>query len=334
MEPTVLPPQLDTPADLRIDVVGPDEYVREVLPLSAAVWAGARTFDEYVAEFRATAGSGWGKRRFRTVGLRIGGALVASCKRYERELRCGERTYRAAGIGAVFTPEALRGRGYATALIAAFLDAERDAGTDLAYLFSDLHPAFYARLGFVALPSRTFALRADTLPADRVEVAVLTDGDSAAVRRVFDALDARRPFAFARRPLDWEWQRLRSVSGESAAQLIRLGVRRGRALGAYVAGRRIPAADAFVLEELAFAREDDARHVAPLLRAAAGDLRTIRGWLPPAVAREVLPRGAVRPRSGAIAMLVPLSAGFRAAFRERTPDKRNPADPYWSTDHI
>lgn len=322
-----------TPDDLRLDVVAPDDYVREVLPLTSALWAGARTFDEYAAEFRATAGSGWGKRRFRTVGLRIGGALVASCKRYERELRCGERTYRAAGIGAVFTPEELRGRGYATALIAAFLDAERNAGSDLAYLFSDLHPAFYARLGFVALPSRTIALRADTLPADRVEVAVLTGDDAAAVRRVFDALDAHRPFAFVRRPLDWEWQRMRAESGEHTAQLIRLGVRRGRSLGAYVAGRRIPAADAFVLEELAFAREDDARYVAPLLRAAAGDLRTIRGWLPPAVARDALPRGAVRPRGSAISMFIPLSARFRTAFRARE-TRRESADPCWNTDQI
>jgi len=323
-----------TPQDLRLDVVASDDYVRDVLPLTSALWAGARTFDAYAAEFRATAGSGWGKRRFRTVGLRIGGALVASCKRYERELRCGERTYRAAGIGAVFTPEELRGRGYATALIAAFLDAERDAGSDLAYLFSDLHPAFYARLGFVALPSRTIALRADTLPTDRVEVAVLSDDDAPAVRRVFDALDARRPFAFVRRPLDWEWQRLRAASGEHAAQLIRLGVRRGRSLVAYVAGRRIPAADAFVLEELAFAREDDARFIAPLLRAGAGDLRTIRGWLPPAVARETLPRGAVRPRTTAITMLAPLSARFRTAFRARETPRREAADPCWNTDHV
>jgi predicted N-acetyltransferase YhbS len=322
------------PHDLRLETVTPDEYAREVLPHTAELWAGARSFDEYVAEFRAAAASGWGKRRFRTVGLRVGGALVATCKRYERELRCGERANRAAGIGAVFTPAALRGRGYATALIAAFLDAERAAGTDLAYLFSDLYPAFYARLGFVALPSRTIALRAGTLPADRIEVAVLTGDDAVAMRRVFGALDARRPFAVARRPLDWEWQELCATSNVHPARLIRLGVRRGRALRAYVTGRRIPTADAFVLEELAYARDDDARFIAPLLRAAAGDLRTVRGWLPPTVARESLPRGAVRPRSTAIAMVAPLSASFRAALRAQPPDKRSAADPYWSTDHI
>ncbi|HEV2740078.1 MAG TPA: GNAT family N-acetyltransferase [Candidatus Elarobacter sp.] len=319
---------------IRLQIVAPEDYVRDVLPHSHTLWAGTRTFERYAGEFRATANSAWGKRRFRTVGLHVDGELVASCKRYERVLRCGERGYKAAGIGAVFTPEPLRGRGYATALLGALLDAERDAGTDLAYLFSDIHPAFYERLGFVALPSRTITLRADALSAQRIEVAALADTDAASVRRVFGALDARRPFAFARTALDWEWQRLRSASLEHGAPLVRLGVRRGRALAAYVTGRRIPAADAFVVDELAFARVDDAPLIAPLLRAGAGDLRTVRGWLPPAIARDALPRGAVRARKDAIAMLVPLSAPFRAAFRAHATDPREHADPCWSTDHI
>ena len=319
---------------IRLDVVAPDDYVRDVLPHSSVLWAGARSFDEYAAEFLATANSAWGRRRFRTLGLRIGGELVASCKRYERVLRCGARAYKAAGIGAVFTPDALRGRGYATALLGAMLDAERGAGTDLAYLFSDIHPAFYQRLGFVALPSRTITFRADTLSAQRIEVVALTETDAASVRRVFGSLDARRPFAFARAPLDWEWQRLRAASREHAAQLVRLGVRRGRTLAAYVIGRRIPEADAFVVDEFAFARDDDALLIAPLLRAGAGDLRTIRGWLPPAIARDALPRGAVRVRKDAVAMVLPLSAAFRAAYRAQATDRRDNADPCWSTDHV
>lgn len=312
-----------------------EEYVREVLPESQAVWAGARTFTEYVDEFRATASSSWGQRRFRTLGLRIGGELVASCKRYDRVLRCGARMYRAVGIGAVFTPEPLRGRGYATALLGALLDAERDAGSDLAYLFSDIHPAFYERLGFVALPSRTIALRADTLSAARIEIATLDARDATAIRRVFEQLESRRPFAFKRTPLDWEWQRLRNGSREHLAALTWLGVRRGRSLLAYVAGRRIPSADAFVLDEFAFAAEEDARCVAPLLRAAAGDLRRIRGWLPPEIARDALAAGAVRRRRDAIAMLIPIGAAFRAAWHDTAQRIiASRADPCWSTDHI
>jgi hypothetical protein len=172
------------------------------------------------------------------------------------------------------------------------------------------------------------------LPAERVEVSVLGERDRTAVRRVFDALDARRPFAFARTPLDWEWQRLRDASREHANGVVRLGVRRGRTLAAYVTGRRVPSADAFALDELAFGRDDDRHLIAPLLRAAAGDLRTIRGWLPPALARDALPRGAVRPRKEAVAMVIALSAPFRAALRSYRSEPRDRADPCWSTDHI
>ncbi|MDB5027171.1 MAG: hypothetical protein JWO66_860, partial [Candidatus Eremiobacteraeota bacterium] len=76
---------------IRLRVIEPADYARDVLPYSASLWAGARTPDEYVAEFLATARSGWGRRRFRTLGLWVDGELVASCKRYERVLRCGER---------------------------------------------------------------------------------------------------------------------------------------------------------------------------------------------------------------------------------------------------
>lgn len=320
---------------LKLTTLAPERYVREVLPLSRELWAGARSFEQYADDFRGAAAM-WGTRRFRTVGLEVDAALAASCKRYERVLRCGERAYRAAGIGAVFTPPDLRGRGYATALLGALLDAERAAGTDLAYLFSDIHPAFYERIGFVALPSRLIALRADRLPAQRTAVVTLDhDEHAAAMRRCFEQCEARRAFAFRRTTLDWEWLRLRRGAPEYAGAQLALGVLRGRSLAAYVSGRRVPGADAFALDEFAYAREDDAPLVAPLLRAAAGDLRKIQGWLPPAPARDALPAGAVRRRIGATAMLVPLSNGFRAAWRNAAPQLRQGrADAYWAGDHV
>jgi hypothetical protein len=60
----------------------------------------------------------------------------------------------------------------------------------------------------------------------------------------------------------------------------------------------------------------------------------VRGWLPPAVAREGIPLGAVRPRKDAVAMAIPLSTAFRSALRERGPAARERADPCWSSDHI
>jgi predicted acetyltransferase len=320
---------------VRLTTLPPDAYVRDVLPHSASLWTGERTYDEYVDDFRLLSASGFGRRRFRTLGLTVDGVLGASCKRYQRELRCGDRMLRAAGIGAVFTAPELRGRGYATALLGALLDAERAAGTDVAFLFTDIHPAFYERLGFVALPSRTIALRADALPATRNVVRTLGDADAAAVARCFAALDRRQPIALARPPLVWDWLRMRGRTREQTGTAVRLGIARGRGLAAYVSGRRFPAVDTFVVDEFAFVDDDGAAALPALLRSAAGDLRKITGWLPPAPARSALPRGAVRQRTTAIAMIALLSPAARSAWRLRSSAlAASTADACWSADHV
>lgn len=319
----------------RIVGLSPAEYVRDVLPHSAAIWRGDRSFADYAAEFGAVSASGFGRRRFRTLGLSLDGNVVTSCKRYQRELRCGERMFRAAGIGAVFTPEAQRGRGYATAFLGALLDAERANGTDLVYLFSDIHPAFYERLGFRRLPSRAIVLRADTLPHARIAAHTLADADWPAIERCFATLDATRAFALTRPPLVWEWLRLRARSGESGGVSVRLGIMRGRRLGAYVLGRRFPAVDSFALDEFAYVDEEAAALVPALIRNAAGDLRKVTGWLPPPPARALIPRGAVRARRTAVAMILPLSAGARAAWLHAEAAVTGaPADPCWNADHV
>lgn len=320
---------------MQLSTIAPADYARDVLPQSSALWAEGRSFDEYAGDFAKVAASAYGRRRFRTLGLRIDGELVTSCKRYEREIRCGHNTLRATGVGAVFTPATLRGRGYATAMLGALLDRERASGTDVAYLFSDIHPAFYERLGFIALPSRTISLRADTLPARRLDVAPVTDGDWTAIRRCFDALDGRRPIAFRRTPLVWEWLRIRSRPRKDDGQRVALIVRRGRNAAAYAFGRRLPKTDTFAVDEFAYAGDEGFDAVGPLLRSAAGDLRKIAGWLPPDIARAALPRGAVKRRKSSIAMIALLSAPARGAWRTAGGGiLADDADRCWSTDHI
>jgi len=320
---------------VQLTTIAASDYVRDVLPQSRLLWGGGRSFDEYVREFQAVAGSAYGRRRFRTIGLRVGDAVVVSCKRYEREVRCGDRTLRAVGIGAVFTPPELRGRGYASAMIGALLDAERAAGTDVAYLFSDIHPLFYERLGFVTLPSRTISLRADALPDKRLEIATVCDTDWTAIRRCFDALDGRRPLAFKRTPLVWEWLRTIARTPKSEGQRIALIVRSARNASAYLFGRRFPRLDAFVLDEFGYTGDDGFDAIGPLVRGAAGDLRKVTGWLPPDVARHAIPRGAVKKRKHAITMIAPLSLPARTSWRQHAAAiLADDADRCWSTDHI
>ncbi|HYL26503.1 MAG TPA: GNAT family N-acetyltransferase [Candidatus Nitrosotalea sp.] len=313
---------------MRLRDIPPETYARDVLPLTAPLWSGNRSFDEYVSETLAFARSRYGRRHFRTIGLYDGGRLLASFKQYERTLRDGSRRFSAIGFGAVFTAEELRGRGYASVMLALALDRARAAGTGIGFLFSDIHPQFYAALGFEALPSRAFSLSADALPKTRLSLARLTDAGWNDARRVFDACEKDRAAGFLRDAAFWRWIAERSRRGGDANFVVR---RRGRIV-AYVLGNREPDRDAFILEEFGFADDAAAAEIPALLRAAAGDLRRVIGWLPPEHARAALPKLAVRKRARAILMMAPLASGAERLIATLAAEKRG--DPSWPTDHI
>jgi predicted N-acetyltransferase YhbS len=321
---------------IRLEPIAPEEYVRVVLPQTFALWGNKRTYERYVDDFREMASSTYAKRRDFTIGMVEDGELVASCKTYDRELRWHEKSLRAVGIGAVFTPERVRGRGYATAMLGALLDSERAAGRDLAFLFSDIHPEFYARLGFIALPSRLLTIRASSLGDDRVISTPLETRDWPAVRRCFENLDLARDWSLRRTPLVWDWMRRRwNAPVPEGMQPVQLVVRRGRGISAYAIGRRVPRQDHFAIDDFGFDGDDGRAAVGPLLRAAAGDLRRVSGWLPPPVARAALPSGSSRVRKDAIFMIAPLSATARAwwaANKDAVFAMR--ADACWSGDHV
>ena len=59
----------------------------------------------------------------------------------------------AAGIGSIATPPALRRRGLATRLITDMLALLTQEGVKTVFLFSDITPEFYEKLGFRKLPA-------------------------------------------------------------------------------------------------------------------------------------------------------------------------------------
>jgi predicted N-acetyltransferase YhbS len=319
---------------VRLNEIEPDEYATSVLPLTAELWAGRRSFEHYVSHTLEIAHSGYGRRYYRTLGLYDDRQLVASMKRYERSMRFGQTRLRALGIGAVFTPPELRGRGYASAMLAMQLDRARNEGYDFAFLFSDIRPRFYEDLGFRTLASRAISLRADTLANQRIEVTRLEEGDWSAVRRCFDLCERTRTWGFVRTPLIWEWIRLRVRQGAAhpVGQETNLVVRRGRGIAAYVFGARSAEHDAYILDEYGFADQDGRELIGPLLRSAAGDLRRISGWLPPDGARNALPKASVRKRRDAVLMALPLSSNGHKWFA--TASQERAGDLLWSSDHI
>jgi predicted N-acetyltransferase YhbS len=319
---------------VRLREIAADAYARQVLPQTAALWAGGRDFRTYVAHNLEIARSPYGRRHFRTLGLVDGNETVASFKRYDRLMHVGTQRLRAFGIGAVFTPPEHRRRGYAGVMLATALDRARADGYDVAFLFSDIRPQFYLMLGFTELPSREVSLRADALPSARLEPELLTDRDWNGLQRCYDLGERSRSAGFLRTPLVWEYMRtrMRQDTEPGAGHETNLVVRHGRGVGAYVLGARVPERDAYVVNEYGFAGASAAEAIPALLRAAAGDLRRVVGWLPPGGARDALPKGSVRKRTKAIFMAAPLSIRGKRLVREF--GESDSADACWHADHV
>jgi predicted N-acetyltransferase YhbS len=94
----------------------------------------------------------WGQGHLRRVALVEDGQILASAKDYSLSLWVDERRHQAVGIGAVFTPEDRRRRGYAQALIERMLGRASERGASIALLFSEIDPAYYEKLGFHRIP--------------------------------------------------------------------------------------------------------------------------------------------------------------------------------------
>jgi predicted N-acetyltransferase YhbS len=129
-----------------------------------ALWGYGRPLSEHVEHTAAQVALA-GPELLRYVGLvDADRGLVAASKRYGLLFRAGGRDARVMGIGAVFTKDSERGRGHAPALIRAMVAEAADLGYAAAILYSDIDAAYYARLGFVALPAVDHFARADALP--------------------------------------------------------------------------------------------------------------------------------------------------------------------------
>jgi GNAT superfamily N-acetyltransferase len=81
------------------------------------------------------------------------GAVRSSCETYRVPARRGERAGHGAIVASVFTEGPLRGRGYASAMLAVVCERLRAEGTLAVGLFSEVGAALYERVGFVERPS-------------------------------------------------------------------------------------------------------------------------------------------------------------------------------------
>jgi GNAT superfamily N-acetyltransferase len=161
-------------------------YLRGIHP----IWGGLLDEARFVAFQRRLAEAQEARGRYRMLGWFEGNRLLSAFKEYDLQGRVGSRPLHIVGIGAVFTPPALRRQGHAFAMLKSAVDKARESGADGALLFSDIDVRYYERLGFLPVESRESSVTGSQLPRPSGGFRAATAGDEPALAEIFAA--ARR----------------------------------------------------------------------------------------------------------------------------------------------
>jgi len=174
--------------------------LERILRESHDIWSDSLSRPAYDRFNAAQMRTAWGSRRLRRVALVDDrGDLLSSAKRYDLDARLDGRDIRIVGIGAVFTPPDARGRGHARRIIDEITHAAANEGGDVALLFSEIDPAYYAAMGYTAVPRREFVIRPKERPgAPMVLVRTAEERDIPAVAEL--ARTMAQPYRFALTP--------------------------------------------------------------------------------------------------------------------------------------
>jgi GNAT superfamily N-acetyltransferase len=272
--------------------------VEAVYRESHAIWGGGLNFEQYFGLWREVSSLPWTRKHaaFR-VWLGDDGELLSSLKLYRPLIQLFGRTERATVLGAIFTPRAMRGRGHASEMLQAVIEACRCRGERLALLFSDIGTTFYEAAGFRPLPAEEHwgRLRRPrrALPGGW-ELRRPESGDLPAIRRAHDAFTAERSLAFIRDEEHWRFLEERSAGyfarlrDPAVRQCCRVAVDNGRFAGYLIT---VEGRGEWNVREIG-AVGGDARRMAVILSLGAHEarmsgLRHFYGWLPPDVVAEL-----------------------------------------------
>src|SRR5213075_1437819 len=117
-----------------------------ILDDTYTIWHDGLSRHAYGRFYAAQVATAWGRTNLRRLALMDGDEVLASAKLYRFEAAIDGRPVQVAGVGAVFTTPAARGRGAARELLDRLLEHAAGDGSDLALLFSEIGPDYYARL--------------------------------------------------------------------------------------------------------------------------------------------------------------------------------------------
>jgi predicted N-acetyltransferase YhbS len=281
---------------------------------SHALWGSGLSLADYVGLWQELSDTDWGRRHSGMyVWVDDRGSLLSSVKLYQPRLRVDGRMLGVTVVGALFTPTAERGRGYASELLEAVFSKARERGDRLVLLFSDIGTDYYASRGFVTLPAEEDW---GTLPrhprAPRGwSLRPMVHADQECVYRAHDAFCRRRSLAVIRDPGHWHYLDLRSQRfferlGNSRVRQQRQVALAGDRFAGYLV--TVEGRGEWNVREVGASGGDPAI-LADVLRLGAAQarkagLRAFYGWFPPEV-RDHLPDWGIRtrPRQRAVPMI-------------------------------
>ncbi len=169
--------------------------LERILDDTYAIWNDGLTRPAYGRFYAAQVATAWGRAHLGRLALVDGGELLASAKLYAFDAVLDGQPIKIAGIGAVFTSPANRGRGAARDLIERLLERAAVEGADLALLFSEIGPDYYARLGFTPIATVDRRLRVTESTRYGAPMTMVRGGDDRDLRDIV-AMDAARAEPF------------------------------------------------------------------------------------------------------------------------------------------
>jgi GNAT superfamily N-acetyltransferase len=148
-----------------------------ILDDTYGIWHDGLTPPAYARFYAAQTATTWGRKRLRRFALVDGDDVVASAKVYRFEALLDGRPIQVVGLGAVFTAQDARSRGAARELIDRLLENAAADGADLALLFSEIGPEYYARLGFETIATTDRQLRVTESARHGAPMIMMRGGD-------------------------------------------------------------------------------------------------------------------------------------------------------------
>lgn len=168
-----------------------------ILDDTYAIWNDGLTRTAYARFYTAQVGTPWGQSHLHRFALVDGDAVLASAKLYRFEAMLDSRAIQVAGVGAVFTAPAARGRGAARDLMDRLLEQAASEGADLALLFSEIGPDYYSRLGFDVIATSDRQLRVTESTRYGAPMTMVRGGDDRDLANIVaQGLTRAEPFRF------------------------------------------------------------------------------------------------------------------------------------------